>query len=386
VNILFISSFIPKKNAPQAGVNFSYNIIKILKANTKNSVDLMCTFNSDEIDEDVTDAKEITDTQFLFEISKKRKLLNVLRSPLLPSIASVRYDNRMLKKLRDLAKIKTYDYVILDYTQNLNYYKCIKKSFKSAKIISLEQDVSFLGFERKSANSTGIKKIFSEFEYKRLKRFEINSLRAMDKIYTVNEKDKDLLSNLDNVEALYPFINEWQVEPVKHDDFNIMYWGAMNRKENEDAVIHFIKDIWDKVNKDNTKLYIIGSKPSDVIRNLECDNIIVTGFVENPTAYFSTMDLSIVPLRLGAGVKIKVLESMANGIPVITTSVGSEGIYAENYKEIIITDDANNFADSINAIKNDNKLREQIRVNAKDFIRKNYGFEKNRIIIEKYIL
>ena len=79
----------------------------------------------------------------------------------------------------------------------------------------------------------------------------------------------------------------------------------MNRKENEDAVLYFINNIWNNINKENVKFYIVGSKPSEKIKNLENENIVVTGFVENPKEYFSIMDISVVPLRLGAGIKDK---------------------------------------------------------------------------------
>ncbi|GKU27278.1 glycosyl transferase [Clostridium folliculivorans] len=386
MNTLFISSFIPKSNAPQAGVNFSYNFIKILREELKSKVDLLCTINDGENENEALEVSTITDNQYLFKLSKKRKLFNVLKSPFIPSIASVRYDSRVLQKIRSLANTKKYDYVILDYTQNLNYYKCIQKLFKDCRIISLEQDVSFLGLDRKIKNTSGIKKMFYRFEYSRLKSYELTALKNIDKVYTVNEKDKELLKDIIGVEALYPFINKWEMGQKKHEGFNLMFWGAMNRKENEDAVMYFVKSIWEQVDKKNIKFFIIGANPSDQIKKLESENITVTGFVEDPAEYFQLMDLSIVPLRLGAGVKIKVLESMANGIPVITTTIGAEGIYAKNERDIIITDNPKDFAYKINNLKNDITQRETIKKNGMSFINDNYGFEKNKQILKDYIL
>ena len=159
-----------------------------------------------------------------------------------------------------------------------------------------------------------------------------------------------------------------------------MFWGAMNRKENEDAVIFFMNNIWPYINKENKeiKFYIVGSKPTDKVKSFESENVIVTGFIEDPKEYFKIMDLSVIPLRYGAGIKIKVLESLAAGIPVITTDVGAEGINLENGKNSYIVNSSSKFIEKINyLIKHEDKLL-KLQEGGLKLIKENYD-ESNKI-------
>ena len=97
------------------------------------------------------------------------------------------------------------------------------------------------------------------------------------------------------------------------------------------------------------------------------------------------MDISIVPLRLGAGIKIKVLESLASGLPVITTSVGAEGIIAENNRDVLIEDDPISFAKKLNNLIIDKEKREFISYNGKKTIEDNYFKEHNAEVLKKIL-
>ncbi|EOR24559.1 group 1 glycosyl transferase [Clostridium sartagoforme AAU1] len=381
MKVLYISSFLPKRNASQAGVNITYNIIRTLRENINCDVDLLCTLNSDEYGKDDSDIKIITEDQYYIEVSKKKKIVNIFKNILKPIIASVRFDKRVISLLEKIDK--KYDYIIIDYTQNISYIDFLRKRFPTSKISIIEHDVSFLGLERRVNQAKFLKKALYKFEYKRLRKYELSQLKKFDRIYTLNEKDKNLISELKNVDILSPFINKWNFKYKEHDTFNIMYWGAMNRKENEIAVLNFVNDIWPSINKENVKFYIIGANPTKRIMDLQNDNIIVTGFVDDPSEYFSIIDLSIVPLTLGAGIKIKVLESLANGIPVLTTSIGAEGI---NYKdEFIVTDSFEEFADKINLLNENKEMRIYMSEKSLKLINHQFGFKGNEQILRKFI-
>ena len=161
-----------------------------------------------------------------------------------------------------------------------------------------------------------------------------------------------------------------------------MFWGAMNRLENENAVTNFMKNIWPLVDKENTKFYIVGANPSKKILNLKSENIIVTGFVEDPNEYFEIMDLSVTPLLLGAGIKIKVLESLAAKIAVITTNVGAEGIGIINSEHAYVTDDNKEFAKKINLLKLDKNNRNYIEEKGYELIKNKYSLENNRTVLK----
>lgn len=374
LRILYITSFIPKRNADQAGINVSFDIIKTIKENINCKIDIVGLINSHQFDLNETkDVKEYVDEVDFIKTSKASKIKNVLTNLSKPAIAAVRYDKRLIEIVKNKAKIKKYDYVICDYTQNSAYGSLVKEILPDTKTILIEHDVCFQGLERKiSLEGNKVKKGIITRQYEKLKKYEINCIKNFDYVITLNNKDGKIISQYSDVHILNPYINVMDLDKKEHDDVNIMFWGAMNRIENEDSVMYFINEIWPHINKENVKFYIVGSNPSAEVKKLASNNIVVTGFVENPKDIFEIMDLSVVPLRLGAGVKIKVLESLAAGLPVVTTDVGAEGIMAENGSDFIVENDPKVFATKVNELILNKEKREIIGSNGKSVIKKNY--------------
>lgn len=374
LRILYITSFIPKRNADQAGINVSFDIIKTIKENINCKIDIAGLINGHQFDLNETkDVKEYVDEVNFIKILKYDKFKNLLNNLSKPAIAAVRYDKRLIEIVKNKAEIKKYDYVICDYTQNSAYGSLVKEISPDTKTILIEHDVCFQGLERKvSLEGNKVKRNIIKKQYEKLKKYEINCIKNFDYVITLNNKDGKIISQYRDVHILNPYINVMDLDKKKHDSINIMFWGAMNRIENEDSVMYFIREIWPHINKENVKFYIVGSNPSSEVRKLASDNIIVTGFVENPKEIFEIIDISVVPLRLGAGVKIKVLESLAAGLPVVTTDVGAEGIMAENGIDFIVDNDPKVFAKRVNELILNKEKREIMGINGKKVIKKNY--------------
>ena len=120
LRILYITSFIPKRNADQAGINVSFDIIKTIKENINCKIDIAGLINGHQFDLNETkDVKEYVDEVNFIKILKYDKFKNLLNNLSKPAIAAVRYDKRLIEIVKNKAEIKKYDYVICDYTQNL---------------------------------------------------------------------------------------------------------------------------------------------------------------------------------------------------------------------------------------------------------------------------
>lgn len=385
MRILFITPYLPYENAPQAGANVTFNLMKLIKENYECDVDLVCFTKNNEENKFISSIKKYVENITTFNIDNKIRIKNIIRNIHLPIICSVKYDKRVEKSIKMYFERNKYDYIILDFTHSCNYVNYIKNLDKSVKVALIEQDVSFLSYKRKFYNETNlIKKVFRFIEFKRLYYFENKIIKKFDKVFTLNEKDLKLLSYRDNVRCLTPYYKKYEFIPKIHNTFNIMFWGAMSRKENEDAIEYFMNSIWPYVNKENVKFYIIGSNPTEKIKSYKSNSVIVTGFVQNPNEYFEMMDISVVPLRYGAGIKIKVLESMAAGIPVVMTSVGAEGINIKNKEGCFISDNPLEFAGFINNIIDNNKLLQNMKVLSKLSINEKYNFENNLEVFKEF--
>lgn len=388
MRILYITSFIPKRNADQAGINVSFDIIKTIKENINCKIDLIGLVNDNQYKiDDMKDVEEFVEKIEFLKTTKFQKVKNVVTNLSKPPIAAVRYDKRLIEVIKNMFNNNKYDYVVCDYTQNSAYGYIVKNISSNTKTLLIEHDVCFQGLGRKlELCNNPIKKTIIRDQYIKLKNYEIKCIKDFDYVITLNSKDGKIISEYSEVHILNPYINIMSLDKKEHDGINIMFWGAMNRKENEDAVMYFINEIWPNVNKENVKFYIVGANPSEEVKKLASDNIIVTGFVEDPKVIFENMDISIVPLRLGAGVKIKVLESLAAGLPVITTDVGAEGIMAENGIDILIENDPKEFAKKLNELMTDNEKRKFISENGKSTIEKNYFKGYNAEVLKRILI
>lgn len=158
---------------------------------------------------------------------------------------------------------------------------------------------------------------------------------------------------------------------------NLMFLGNMEYHPNIDAVNHFIKDIFPLIKKKikDAKFYIVGKNPGAVKRYASKD-IIITGFVDDLNEYFSRCRVFVAPLRLGSGIQNKVLEALNHEIPVITTSIVNDGVEALKDKQMMIADNAKDFADKTIKMLQIQSLRESLGYNGKELLKKNYSWEK----------
>jgi glycosyltransferase involved in cell wall biosynthesis len=161
------------------------------------------------------------------------------------------------------------------------------------------------------------------------------------------------------------------------DSIDILFVGSMNYPPNIDAVKWFCHDVWPTV-RDNAvrkcRFFIVGYKPPEVIRSLfEPDSVIVTGGVDSVDPYYAQSDVVVAPIRFGGGTRIKILEAMSMAKPVISTTIGAEGIETSPGADIIIADTASDFADACLDLMGDSSMREDLGRAARTLVEAQYS-------------
>jgi LmbE family N-acetylglucosaminyl deacetylase/glycosyltransferase involved in cell wall biosynthesis len=129
----------------------------------------------------------------------------------------------------------------------------------------------------------------------------------------------------------------------------ILFIGGFNHPPNTDAVLYFVRDVLPRVQAQlgDVKFYCVGSKPPPEVLALASDSVVVTGFVPDVGELFNRCRLSVAPLRYGAGVKGKVNMTMAYGLPVVATTMASEGMYLTDGEDVMVADDVQTFAAAV---------------------------------------
>lgn len=327
----------------------------------------------------------IAHTIFYFKTGKRREdirsLLDTLGMPI--SLFEYAFVRAKIKESIRRCRKENYcpEYIILQWTEIVLLLPYIKRRFKNSKIICIEEDVTFLKLERKYKKYQGFKAWVLKAQYYYLRTKEIKALSAADSIVVLNGKDKRLLTGngvrSEQIFVTTPYYDEMEVN-YHSGSKNILFYGAMGRPENIEAVKWFIEYVMPGLEKydPNIKFVVMGANPAAELLNLNKNNIIVTGYVDDIRAYLEDCLCMVVPLQLGAGIKIKVLEGMAAGIPVLANEIGIEGIPAEDGTEYLFCASAQDFKEGIIKLMEDTEYAEAISRNSKRFMKNTYNKEE----------
>lgn len=173
---------------------------------------------------------------------------------------------------------------------------------------------------------------------------------------------------------------------------HLIYIGSMDWYPNEDAVSFFAEEVLPKIQKNvsDVQFTIVGGNPSERVQRLAAmKGVVVTGRVPEIKPYFAEATVFVVPLRIGSGTRLKILEALAMGKAVVSTTVGAEGLALQDGKEIFIADEPNPFAEAVTRLLTDPKLRMEIGKNGRARVEQDYDWrniaEKLNNVYEKLL-
>lgn len=296
-------------------------------------------------------------------------------------LTSPYYGYSAIKEMRIL-KQKGFnpDIIILQWTEIATIMEEAKRVFPKAKFVMIEEDVSFLGHTRRAEASKGIKGFFLHEKAKRIKKRELELLNQADLIILNNHKDKNLIADDVSKEKMWvwcPYYQTMLNNPRRMHNNDIIFYGALSREENWRSAVWFLENVWPSISDKDVRFVMIGSNPPEVLKRYQSDRIIVTGFVDDISSYFASSLCLVAPLVLGAGVKIKILEGLSSGIPVLTNDIGIEGIPAKDGAEYFHCVKADDYVKVICGLLEKEIDFEMVEHNSKEFMKNNFNFEND---------
>jgi glycosyltransferase involved in cell wall biosynthesis len=247
---------------------------------------------------------------------------------------------------------------------------------------NLELNIMKRFYERQS---NPLIKFYSYLQYKKMKVYEPEICGKYDACVMISEIDKEQLSELNPNANLFSIpigieeelfnLSKNEVEPN-----SLAAIGSLDWYPNLDGVNWFINSIFPLVVESNreVKFYLYGGGDREklIIPNSVKDNIIIEGFIKDIWSSVLNKSLAVVPLRIGSGIRVKILELLAAGENIITTSIGAEGIPVQKNNQLLIEDEPKKFADAILNYFNGDFDDEKLRINGREFIKQNYTAEK----------
>jgi GT2 family glycosyltransferase/glycosyltransferase involved in cell wall biosynthesis len=276
-----------------------------------------------------------------------------------------------------------FKYAIVDFWHMGQYYiPLIRKYSPKTRIILDTIDIHFI---RKLREAELLKDENLKIKALKQKKQEISVYKASDEIWVVTEEDKKAISTfvsnipihiLPNIHKKIGYKKDYKVSK------DIIFVGNFQHSPNIDAIIFFINEIFPKIVLliPDIRLFIVGNKPPNAIVEKGSSNIIITGYVEKLSPYLKNARVSISPLRYGSGMKGKIGEALSWGLPVVTTTIGAEGMNLENGKHALISNEPDEFAKYVVQLYNDENLWNKLSKNGKQLVDNNWSPGK---ILEK---
>lgn len=306
--ILFITAFPPNKMT--AGQNFSRQLLNRMVGQGW-SVDLYYITYPGHKPELADDVRMVGSYSF----SKTDKFFNALFRIWDFPLFTVRYDRRVARHLGDIAP--QYNCIYFDFSQVFLYARNIEHPNK----VAMSHDVIIQKFTRGHS-------VVSKLLFYWIKRTECKALRGFNHIFCFSNKDRKLISRHYGTDAIAepffidPMASETDYSQIEVERCFVMF-GAWNRKENTDGLRWLIESVLPKTA--NIHIKIIG-QGLDTAMIEGCSNVEYLGFVDNPYRIIASSQGLLAPIFSGAGVKVKVIEALATGTPIVGTEIAFEGI------------------------------------------------------------
>ena len=179
-------------------------------------------------------------------------------------------------------------------------------------------------------------------------------------------------------------MQQYEVNHSQELPFSVFHFGSMDWLPNEEAVLWFINNVWNRVLEKvpQAKFYVIGRGMSPKMSSLNKPNVIVVGKVESAQKVYHHYSTMVVPLLSGSGMRIKMIEGMAYGKAIVSTSIGAEGISVFNNRECLIADNPDEFAEAVIKALTDESVRQSLQRQARLFIEQHF---ENNFLVRKLV-
>lgn len=317
-----------------------------------------------------------------------RLLLNLL-SPL-PYIVTSHFTKRYQDALNQLLRAQKYDIVVCEWTPYAIFFKDIIECKKIIVAHNIESSI-WKRYEKNEINL--FKRLYISIQRRKVEKFERDCFRRIDGATTVTKMEAEELASYglnfspvvveNGVDCEYFTPGEQQPDPDQ-----LVFTGAMDWRPNQDAVVYFVNEILPLIKKvkPNLVVNIVGRNPSRMITDLGFrGEVNVTGTVADVRPFVRPAAVYIVPLRIGGGSRLKILEAMAMKKAIVSTSVGAEGLAVTSGQDIVIADTPCGFARAVVELIDDPNLRDNLSHQGFELVHQHYRWEKIAAVFDNYL-
>jgi len=286
----------------------------------------------------------------------------------------------LTSRLTEILKNEEFDVIQFEMLYMSPYLQVVRQ-YSKAKVVLRSHNIEHLIWERiAAATSNPLKRLYIGHLARTLKKYELSMINQFDGLATITDKDKNFFLNAGCTVPITEItfgINPTEFpEPESEGEFPSLFSiGAMNWIPNQEGIKWFLQNVWMDIHRQypSLKYYIAGRGIPAWLMNARYPNVVVVGEVENAIHFMNSKGIMVVPLFSGSGIRIKIIEAMAAGKAIISTSIGAEGIQYTQGENIMIADRPCEFFEMISACIGNQDLCRKIGSNAKKLIGVHYN-------------
>jgi len=287
-------------------------------------------------------------------------------------------DKNFGDKLAGLLMEEEFDVIQLEGLYLAPYVPLIRE-LSEAAIAMRAHNIEHEIWNRTVKQRSGFKKLYTRIIAGRVRKMELENLNTFDAMVPITERDAVIFRDLGcrlpmHVAPTGINMSTFRKYNAKPEFPSLFHIGALDWAPNQEGLEWFLKKCWRGLNRKypELKFYIAGRNAPESIKKIKEPGVVFLGEVEDAYEFMESKAIMIVPLLSGSGMRIKIIEGMALGKSIVSTSIGAEGIAVTHDENIIIADDPQNFSSGIeNLLDNFDKF-EAIGSKAESFIEANY--------------
>lgn len=301
------------------------------------------------------------------------------------SLHIIRFINAEMKqKLTQLLDFETFDIVQLESLFMTPYIDLIRKH-SNAKIILRSHNIEYRIWERIAKNTNFLpKKLYINILARRLKNFETSVLNKADGIATLSRVDLDFYREMGCIVPMRSIPFSIDTDDFPYDDFgapefpSFYHIGSMDWMPNQEGIQWFLREAWPAIHEKNPNVtfYLAGRNMPEWLLNEQIPGVDVVGEVEDSQQFMRAKAILTVPLLSGSGIRIKIIEGMACARPVLTTTIGAEGIDYADGENIMIADTPKDFIEKAQKLIDNYALCKNLGDAARTLIAEKYDTKK----------
>lgn len=319
-------------------------------------------------------------TFFFNELSQFQRIRSIISS------ANPYYVSRYQKpEVRDYirSELQSFrpDLIQIEHTYLAEYLRWIPSDLARPSILTKHNIDADLAMQNYKLADGVVRRAFWWLEWKKMSYYEpsVDNLFSSVVVMSHNDESKILSRKKTpaSVHVVENGVDTQKLKPISPVNEPVMLFvGALDYPPNQDAAICICREILPLLQKysKNIKILIVGRKPSAEILNLRSQSVEVHGDVPEVEPFYKRASVAIVPLRAGSGSRLKILEAMALGRPVVSTSKGAEGLEIDPGRDFMLANDPSAFAESIRNLLDDRDLYERIAARARKTVEQKYDW------------